>query len=164
MGWPCWQAPGVSWLRNSGQCWWCCLCPGALLLQYPSLCWSQIWAVQSQRRYQGSALALNTETRCDQWLLISREVLQNHWFFTHSVIHFKFCQNYFTGLGLVGFYFVFFCFSLENQSLSTIYLIAIRVALAPECKQSHMSQRQFCGICHPIKQSTKRLEILKRQL
>lgn len=43
-------------------------------------------------------------------------------------------------------------------------LDASRVALAPECKQSYLSWGQDCGICHPVKQSPTRLEILKRQL
>lgn len=65
----------------------------------------------------------------------------------HSVICFKFCQ-------------IFFFFRKP---------VFIYIWLLPGWHwhlnvNNLMSQRQFCGICHPIKQSTTRLEIVKRQL
>lgn len=77
MGWPCWQAPPVSWFRNSWRFWWW-LCLGTLFLWYPSLCWSQICGVQSQSTYRGSPLAPSTGIQSGQCLLASREVLQKN--------------------------------------------------------------------------------------
>lgn len=146
-------APGIS--GNAA-------CSEALLQCFPRLC-LQISGVQAQRMSQGPPLhSARTEVQWHQCPLTSKEVLQ-----THLLINFSPSRWFILNLPEQFSWFcsVFLYFFKSKTKLVFIYrLVASRVVSAPECKQSHMSWRQFCGICHPIKQSTTRLGILKRQL
>lgn len=116
MGWPHWQplpCMGVETPGISGDA----VCLGALLRWYQRLC---LRGVQSQRMSQGPP---GIQHRVLTWPVSANfkriaPKSSTHWFFTISLIHFKFCQDLFVWFCVCMFFSVgwgFFVFFTLNQ-------------------------------------------------